>query len=131
MAHIPSRIKKKIKKKSPILKNKYNSLKKKFTALNCPQKKGYCVKIDIFKPKKPNSAARKVARVELSGGKKIIAYLPGEKNPTQEHSYVLVRGGRVADLPGVKYHVVPGALDSKGIENRKQGRSLYGKKKDK
>lgn len=96
-----------------------------------PQVRGVCVRVFTMTPKKPNSALRKVARVKLSTGIEITAYIPGEGHNLQEHSIVLVRGGAVPDLPGVNYHVVRGALDSAGVENRKQGRSLYGSKRPK
>lgn len=95
----------------------------------CPQKRGVCVRVYTVTPKKPNSALRKVARVRLSGGKEVTAYIPGEGHNLQEHSIVLVRGGRVKDLPGVKYHIVRGALDTAGVEGRSQSRSLYGVKR--
>jgi small subunit ribosomal protein S12 len=98
---------------------------------NCPQKRGVCIRVYTVTPKKPNSALRKVARVKLSGGKEITAYIPGEGHNLQEHSIVLVRGGKVKDLSGVKYHIVRGALDTAGVENRSQSRSLYGVKKKK
>ena len=97
----------------------------------CPQRRGVCLQVKTVTPKKPNSALRKVARVRLSNGKEITAYIGGEGHNLQEHSIVLVRGGRVRDLPGVRYHVVRGALDTLGVENRKQGRSKYGVKKPK
>ncbi len=93
----------------------------------CPQKKGVCISVRTLTPKKPNSALRKVTRVRLSNGKVITAYIPGEGHNLQEHSIVLVRGGRVKDLPGVKYHIVRGTLDTMGVEGRKQSRSKYGK----
>ena len=96
-----------------------------------PQVRGVCTRVFTTTPKKPNSALRKVARVKLSNGIEITAYIPGEGHNLQEHSMVLVRGGRVPDLPGVKYHIVRGALDASGVEGRKQGRSLYGAKKQK
>lgn len=96
---------------------------------NCPQKRGVCVRVYTVTPKKPNSALRKVARVKLSGGKEVTAYIPGEGHNLQEHSVVLVRGGKVKDLPGVKYHIVRGALDTAGVEGRSQSRSLYGVKR--
>lgn len=96
---------------------------------NCPQKRGVCVRVYTVTPKKPNSALRKVARVKLAGGKEVTAYIPGEGHNLQEHSIVLVRGGRVKDLPGVKYHIVRGALDTAGVEGRSQSRSLYGVKR--
>lgn len=96
----------------------------------CPQRRGVCVKVYTQTPKKPNSALRKVARVRLSNGKEVNAYIPGEGHNLQEHSIVLVRGGRVKDLPGVRYHIVRGALDTAGVNNRKQARSKYGAKKN-
>ena len=96
---------------------------------NCPQKRGVCVRVYTTTPKKPNSALRKVARVRLTNGYEVTAYIPGEGHNLQEHSIVLVRGGRVKDLPGVRYHIVRGTLDTAGVEDRKQGRSLYGTKK--
>jgi len=106
--------------------------KKKNVALNeCPQRRGVCVLVKTVTPKKPNSALRKVARVRLSNGREVTAYIPGVDHNLQEHSIVLVRGGRVRDLPGVRYHVIRGALDSAGVEGRRQGRSLYGAKKRK
>jgi len=94
-----------------------------------PQKKGVCVVVKTLTPKKPNSALRKVARVRLSNGTVVTAYIPGEGHNLQEHSIVLVRGGRVKDLPGVKYHIIRGALDAAGVEGRKKARSKYGRKK--
>lgn len=99
--------------------------------LRCPQKRGVCVRVYTRKPKKPNSAVRKVAKVRLSNAQSVIAYIPGESHTLQEHSVVLVRGGRVKDLPGVKYKLVRGVLDFQGVKNRKQGRSKYGTKKEK
>ncbi len=96
----------------------------------CPQKRGVCTRVYTRTPKKPNSALRKVARVRLSNGKEVTAYIPGEGHQIQEHSVVLVRGGRVKDLPGVRYHIVRGAYDASGVEGRKQGRSKYGTKKE-
>jgi small subunit ribosomal protein S12 len=98
---------------------------------NCPQKKGVCTKVSTTTPKKPNSALRKVARVRLTNGVEVTSYIPGEGHNLQEHSTVLVRGGRVKDLPGVRYHIVRGSLESSGVENRKQSRSKYGTKKPK
>jgi len=95
---------------------------------SCSQKKGVCLLVRTMTPKKPNSALRKIARVRLSNGKEITAYIPGEGHNIQEHSIVLVRGGRVRDLPGVKYHIVRGTRDSAGVEGRRQGRSKYGAK---
>ena len=97
----------------------------------CPQKKGVCLIVKTMTPKKPNSALRKIARVRLSNGIEVTAYIPGVGHNLQEHSMVLVRGGRVKDCPGVRYHIVRGTLDSLGVENRKQGRSLYGAKRPK
>ena len=106
--------------------------KKKNVALDsCPQKRGVCLLVKTMTPKKPNSALRKVARVRLSNGKEVTAYIPGVDHNLQEHSIVLVRGGRVKDLPGVRYHIIRGALDAAGVEGRRQGRSLYGAKKGK
>lgn len=98
---------------------------------NCPQKRGVCVRVMTVTPKKPNSALRKVARVRLTNGIEVTAYIPGEGHNLQEHSVVLIRGGRVKDLPGVRYHIVRGALDTLGVENRKSSRSKYGVKKTK
>ncbi|MFG0319342.1 MAG: 30S ribosomal protein S12 [Planctomycetota bacterium JB042] len=97
----------------------------------CPQRRGVCLQVKIMTPKKPNSALRKIARVKLSNGKEITAYIPGEKHNLQEHSIVLVRGGRVRDLPGVRYHVIRGTLDASGVDGRRQGRSKYGTKRPK
>ncbi|MDX1672575.1 MAG: 30S ribosomal protein S12 [Balneolaceae bacterium] len=97
----------------------------------CPQKRGVCTRVYTTTPKKPNSALRKVARVRLTNGNEVNAYIPGEGHNLQEHSIVLIRGGRVKDLPGVRYHVIRGTLDTAGVEDRKQGRSLYGTKKPK
>ena len=109
---------KKRKSKSPALKG-------------CPQRRGTCIKVYTTTPKKPNSALRKVAKVRLTSGYEVIAYIPGEGHNLQEHSVVLVRGGRVKDLPGVRYHIVRGALECAGVEKRRQGRSLYGTKRPK
>ncbi|MFQ5844335.1 MAG: 30S ribosomal protein S12 [Planctomycetota bacterium] len=97
----------------------------------CPQRRGVCLQVKTMTPKKPNSALRKIARVRLSNGKEITAYIPGEGHNLQEHSIVLVRGGRVRDLPGVRYHVVRGTLDTGGVEDRRRGRSKYGAKRPK
>ena len=99
--------------------------------VSCPQRRGVCTRVYTVTPKKPNSALRKVARVKLTNGREITAYIPGEGHNLQEHSVVLVRGGKVKDLPGCKYHIVRGALDASGVEGRKQSRSLYGAKKPK
>lgn len=98
---------------------------------NCPQKRGVCVRVYTTTPKKPNSALRKVARVRLTNGMEVSAYIPGEGHNLQEHSIVLIRGGRVKDLPGVRYHIVRGTLDTAGVDDRRQGRSHYGTKKPK
>ncbi|MDA2920461.1 30S ribosomal protein S12 [Desulfobacterota bacterium AH_259_B03_O07] len=98
---------------------------------NCPQKRGVCIRVYTITPKKPNSALRKVARVRLTNGIEITAYIPGEGHSLQEHSLILIRGGRVKDLPGVRYHIVRGTLDATGVENRRGGRSKYGAKKPK
>jgi small subunit ribosomal protein S12 len=107
--------------------------KKKKTPLleACPQKRGVCLQVKTQTPKKPNSALRKIARVRLSNGKEITAYIPGEGHNLQEHSIVLVRGGRVRDLPGVRYHVIRGTLDAMGVDDRRRGRSKYGCKRPK
>ena len=97
----------------------------------CPQKRGVCIRVYTTTPKKPNSALRKVARVKLTNGQEVSAYIPGEGHNLQEHSVVLIRGGRVKDLPGVRYHILRGILDTQGVETRKQRRSLYGAKKPK
>ena len=119
------------KSKSPALQRGYNSRKKAATNQSSPQKRGVCTKVGTRTPKKPNSALRKYARVRLSNGKEIDAYIPGEGHNLQEHSVVLVRGGRVKDLIGVRYHIVRGTLDTHGVQDRKQGRSKYGAKKAK
>lgn len=122
-----------IKKKSasPALQRGFNSLKKKPIGINCPQKRGVCTVVKTSTPKKPNSALRKVARVRLSNGIEVTAYIPGIGHNLQEHSVVLIRGGRIKDLPGVRYHIVRGTLDTAGVANRMQGRSKYGAKKPK
>lgn len=116
---------------SPALNKGFNSFKKVQTNLNSPQKRGVCTRVGTLAPKKPNSALRKYARVRLTNGIEVNAYIPGIGHNLQEHSVVLVRGGRVKDLPGVRYHVVRGALDTSGVQNRKQSRSKYGTKKPK
>ena len=116
---------------SPALNRGFNSKKKQFTNLNSPQKRGVCTRVHTMTPKKPNSALRKYARVRLSNNIEVNAYIPGIGHNLQEHSVVLVRGGRVKDLPGVRYHIVRGALDTSGVDGRRQGRSLYGTKKPK
>ncbi len=119
------------KSKAPHLGIGFNSLKKVYTDLNSPQKRGVCTRVTTMTPKKPNSAIRKYARVRLSNGIEVTAYIPGIGHRLQEHSVVLIRGGRVKDLPGVRYHIVRGTLDATGVEKRKQGRSKYGAKKEK
>ena len=122
----------KVKKtKSPHLGIGFNSLRKVYTDVQSPQKRGVCTRVTTMTPKKPNSAIRKYARVRLSNGIEVTAYIPGIGHRLQEHSVVLIRGGRVKDLPGVRYHIIRGTLDSTGVEKRKQGRSKYGAKKDK
>ena len=126
-----NRAKKTRKSKSPVLGVRLNSLTKKSTETTSPQKRGVCTRVGTKTPKKPNSALRKYARVRLSNGKEIDAYIPGEGHNLQEHSVVLVRGGRVKDLIGVRYHIIRGTLDTAGVTDRKQGRSKYGAKKPK
>ncbi|MBB5183523.1 30S ribosomal protein S12 [Catenisphaera adipataccumulans] len=121
----------KAKSKSPALNRGYNSLQSRPTAVNSPQKRGVCTRVGTMTPKKPNSALRKYARVRLSNGMEVTAYIPGIGHNLQEHSVVLIRGGRVKDLPGVRYHIIRGTLDCAGVTDRKQGRSLYGTKKPK
>ena len=117
--------------KSPDLNRGYNSLKSRPTNLSSPQKRGVCTRVGTMTPKKPNSALRKYARVRLSNGMEVTAYIPGIGHNLQEHSVVLIRGGRVKDLPGVRYHIIRGALDTQGVKDRKQGRSKYGVKRPK
>ncbi len=118
--------------KAPALRFRYNALKQKTVRTEAaPQKRGVCTLVRTVTPKKPNSALRKVARVRLTSGIEVTAYIPGEGHGLQEHSVVLVRGGRVKDLPGVRYHIVRGALDAGGVEARKRGRSKYGTKRPK
>jgi len=121
------------KTKSPAMQFTYDSLHRKKTALRkgAPFKRGVCTKVYTATPKKPNSALRKVAKVRLSNGSEIIAYIPGEGHNLQEHSIVLIRGGRVKDLPGVRYHIVRGVYDTQGVQGRKKGRSKYGAKRPK
>ncbi len=125
--------KKVIKKtKTPALRYTYNALKNKMMQGNgSPQKRGVCIQVKTTTPKKPNSALRKIARVRLTNGMEVTAYIPGEGHELQEHSVVLIRGGRVKDLPGVRYHIIRGALDAAGVVNRCQGRSKYGTKQAK
>lgn len=121
------------KSKSPAMQTVLDTLKRRERTLRsgAPFKRGVCLKVTTTTPKKPNSALRKIARVRLSNGKEVTAYIPGIGHNLQEHSIVLLRGGRVKDLPGVRYHVVRGVYDTAGVEGRKQGRSLYGAKKPK
>jgi ribosomal protein S12, bacterial/organelle len=119
------------KRKSPVLGIGYNSKDKKRTNLDSPQKRGVCTRVGTMTPKKPNSALRKFARVRLSNGMEVTCYIPGEGHNLQEHSVVLIRGGRVKDLIGVRYHVIRGTMDTAGIDKRRQGRSKYGSKKPK
>ena len=117
--------------KSPALNRGYNSLQSKPTNQSSPQKRGVCTSVRTVTPKKPNSTLRKIARVRLSNGIEVSSYIPGVGHNLQEHSIVLVRGGRVKDLPGVRYHILRGALDTAGVEGRTQSRSLYGAKRPK
>ncbi len=119
------------KSKSPALGRGVNTLKRKITKNNSPQKRGVCTRVGTMTPRKPNSALRKYARVRLSNDMEVTAYIPGIGHNLQEHSVVLIRGGRVKDLAGVRYHIVRGTLDAAGVEGRKQSRSLYGTKKPK
>lgn len=112
-------------RKSRVVKNKVPAMEA------CPQVRGVCLKVYTTTPKKPNSALRKVARIKLSNGNEVIAYIPGEGHNLQEHSVVMIRGGRVKDLPGVRYHIIRGSLDTQGVKNRKQARSRYGVKRPK
>jgi len=117
---------------APALRFTYNVLKnKRVMGKGSPQKRGVCVYVKTTTPKKPNSALRKIAKVRLTNGMEVMAYIPGEGHELQEHSMVLIRGGRVRDLPGVRYHIVRGALDAGGVANRRQGRSKYGSKRGK
>ena len=126
-----NRTKKTKKKKSPVLNIGYNSKDKVQTKMDAPQKRGVCTRVGTMTPKKPNSALRKYARVRLSNNMEVTAYIPGEGHNLQEHSVVMIRGGRVKDLIGVRYHIIRGTLDTAGVENRRQGRSKYGTKKPK
>ncbi len=119
------------KSTAPALQKGFNSLKKKETDLSSPQKRGVCTAVRTATPKKPNSALRKIARVRLTNGTEVSAYIPGIGHNLQEHSVVMIRGGRVKDLPGVRYHIIRGTLDTQGVNNRMQGRSKYGAKKPK
>jgi small subunit ribosomal protein S12 len=124
---------KKVKSKAPALQYIFNSMKQRRLrqAKGAPQKRGVCTVVRTMTPKKPNSALRKIARVRLTNGIEVTAYIPGEGHSLQEHSVVMVRGGRVKDLPGVRYHIVRGSLDTTGVTERKQGRSKYGTKRSK
>lgn len=119
------------KSKSPALGRSLNTIKRQTTQVNSPQKRGVCTRVGTMTPRKPNSALRKYARVRLSNGMEVTAYIPGIGHNLQEHSVVLIRGGRVKDLPGVRYHIVRGTLDCAGVTDRRQSRSLYGTKKPK
>ena len=125
------RSKKTRKSKSPVLNIGYNTIERKQTETNSPQKRGVCTRVGTKTPKKPNSALRKYARVRLSNGMEVTAYIPGEGHNLQEHSVVMIRGGRVKDLVGVRYHIIRGTLDTAGVDARRQGRSKYGTKKPK
>lgn len=118
------------KSKSPALHRVHNTLRNKVYTSPSPLKRGVCLKVTTTTPRKPNSALRKIARVRLNNGMEVTAYIPGEGHNLQEHSVVLVRGGRVKDLPGVRYHIVRGVLDTAGVSDRKQSRSKYGAKKE-
>ena len=119
------------KSNAPALQRGFNSLRKKGTEISAPQKRGVCTSVKTVTPKKPNSALRKVARVRLTNQMEVSAYIPGEGHNLQEHSVVLIRGGRVKDLPGTRYHVIRGTLDTAGVANRRQARSKYGAKRPK
>ncbi len=119
------------KSTAPALNRGFNSMTKQATDQSSPQKRGVCTAVRTMTPKKPNSALRKVARVKLTNGMEVSAYIPGVGHNLQEHSVVLIRGGRVRDLPGVRYHIIRGTLDTQGVNNRMQGRSKYGAKRPK
>lgn len=119
------------KSKSPALQKGTNTIKNVSTDLSSPQKRGVCTKVAIKTPKKPNSAQRKIARVKLTNGIEVTSYIPGIGHNLQEHSVVLIRGGRVKDLPGVRYHIIRGTLDTQGVDGRRQSRSKYGAKRPK
>jgi small subunit ribosomal protein S12 len=125
------RTKIKRRSKSVALARSFNTLKNRPKFFNSPFKRGVCIKVGTTTPKKPNSALRKIARVRLTNGMEVTAYIPGEGHNLQEHSMVVIRGGRVKDLPGVRYHIVRGVLDTEGVSKRRQGRSRYGAKKPK
>ena len=122
---------KRYKSKAPVLQKGFNSLKNAAINQSAPQKRGVCTKVSTTSPKKPNSALRKIARVRLTNGMEATTYIPGIGHNLQEHSVVLIRGGRVRDLPGVRYHIIRGSLDAQGVANRNQGRSKYGAKRAK
>ena len=126
-----NRTKKTKKKKSPVLNIGYNSKDKVQTRVDAPQKRGVCTRVGTMTPKKPNSALRKYARVRLSNNMEVTAYIPGEGHNLQEHSVVMIRGGRVKDLIGVRYHIIRGTLDTQVVNNRQQSRSKYGTKRPK
>lgn len=126
-----SRDTKKTKTDAPALQKSLNTLRNKADVQNAPQKRGVCTSVKTVTPKKPNSALRKVARVRLTNGMEVTAYIPGEGHNLQEHSVVLIRGGRVRDIPGVRYHIIRGVLDTAGVANRRQARSKYGAKRPK
>ena len=119
------------KSTAPALQRGFNTLKKQATDQSAPQKRGVCTSVKTMTPKKPNSALRKIARVRLSNGTEVSAYIPGVGHNLQEHNVVLIRGGRVKDLPGVRYHIIRGTLDTQGVANRRQSRSKYGAKRPK
>ena len=119
------------KSKTPVLQRGFNTLHNETTDKTSPQKRGVCTKVTTTTPKKPNSALRKIARVRLTNGMEATSYIPGIGHNLQEHSVVLIRGGRVRDLPGVRYHIIRGTLDTQGVANRKQSRSKYGAKRPK
>ena len=119
------------KSTAPAMQKGLNTLKNRETDLSSPQKRGVCTAVRTSTPKKPNSALRKVARVRLTNGYEVTAYIPGIGHNLQEHSIVMIRGGRVKDLPGVRYHIIRGSLDTQGVNNRRQGRSKYGAKRPK
>jgi len=119
------------KSNSPALNVSFNTLQKKMNTSNSPQKRGVCTSVKTVTPKKPNSALRKIARVKLTNGTEVTAYIPGVGHNLQEHSVVLIRGGRVKDLPGVRYHIIRGTLDTAGVNKRAQSRSKYGTKREK
>ena len=125
------RQKKTYKSKTPAMQTGFNTIKNKPIALSAPQKRGVCTKVSTTTPKKPNSALRKVARVRMTNGMEAWTYIPGIGHNLQEHSVVLIRGGRVRDLPGVRYHIIRGTLDAQGVQGRMQGRSKYGAKRPK